>query len=167
MSLTPWHQAEECPWSCPAPLPRQLCRGSFPLCTREANGQAERTQSCSVGNLAGPCCAERGPGSSLGGKNKLLQLKGIAGSTALLCSHLVPKLAAAPWAVFSLSWFGEKHLVPLTQTEVSGGVLSCCFKGVCLSRDGRRWERYRVMPMANGAVVALARQSFLVEDFQI
>lgn len=78
----------------------------------------------------------------------------------MLRSHLVLKLSVGSWAVFSLSWFGEKHLVLLSQRKVFGGSCLADFKGVCLSKDGRRWEMYGVTPTADGAVVALAMQNF-------
>lgn len=47
----------------------------------------------------------------------------MAGSAALLRSHLVLKLSAGSGAVFSLSWFGEKHLVLLSEEVFWGGLV--------------------------------------------
>ena len=57
------------------------------------------------------------------GENNLFWSNSVAGSTAVLHSHLVLKLSAGCWAVVSLGWCGEKHLVLLSQRKLLGGLV--------------------------------------------
>lgn len=147
MSLTPWHQAESVR-SCLAPLPKQ--RQFFLSATGRQMVRMTNAEPALWGTSLVPAEPSRAQVHPWGEKQPVLVEQH---SREHCCAphHLVLKFSAASWAVFSLSWFGEKHLVLSSQRKVFERSCSADFKGVCLSRDGRRWECYGVMPMANSA----------------